>query len=273
MVTQNSDAFLKSWSAQLQSQANTVRDLIGDTHWLSDGHHRESILRDLISDYLPANVAIGSGFVKPPNARYGCSNEIDILISDIHGQTHYYNKNGLRIIPPDSLVAMLEVKSKNSSTKLSEALINVCAANLLANEFSKGKYVWSGIAFFDPNEKFVASTMAKRIQKIVCEELVPKIAVFNGQDPTIAQVLSNLPACIFNMTEYVVLISESEDSGNLVVRIFNVGNLAPSIAIYDMLNAVSVRLKNGTGGDVLQLVDSQVIDEPEQIHIKIEGLK
>jgi len=37
----NVHSYLCSWSDELVSRANRVRMLIGDAHWLSDGHHKE----------------------------------------------------------------------------------------------------------------------------------------------------------------------------------------------------------------------------------------
>jgi len=38
--------YLGSWAAELGARQNRVRMLIGDAHWLSDGHHKEAILRE-----------------------------------------------------------------------------------------------------------------------------------------------------------------------------------------------------------------------------------
>src|SRR4051794_17511886 len=44
----NRQRYLVSLAEELYAQANRVRDLIGDAHWLSDGHHKEYLLIDLL---------------------------------------------------------------------------------------------------------------------------------------------------------------------------------------------------------------------------------
>ena len=59
MIEQNTPEFLKSWSAEIKSKANRVRDLIGDVHWLSDGNHKETLIRAFIRSYVPDVLSIG----------------------------------------------------------------------------------------------------------------------------------------------------------------------------------------------------------------------
>lgn len=274
MITANSTAFLESWSAQFLSQANTVRNLIGDAHWLSDGHHRESILRDFIGGYLPVNVTVSSGFVKPPNPRYKCSNEIDILISDVQNRTHYYNQNGLRIIPPEALVALIEVKSKHSKKKLGEALVNICAAQLIASEFASLSPVWSGIAFFDTDTKTKPRIIAKQIETLIHELIIPQVTEFDNQVPSMKKVLSVLPTCIFNLSNYIFLFSESEATSpnSICMKYFEVNSLAPAIAIYDMFSSITSRYGTNSEDDILQMIGEQNIVEPSThvIHLGFE---
>ena len=266
----NDKAFLESWSAQFQSQADIVRNLIGDTHWLSDGHHRESILRDFIEVFLPTNVAISSGFVKPPNSRYRCSNEIDILVSDVQSRVHYYNQNGFRIIPPEALVALIEVKSTHSKKKLKEALQNTCSAQLIFQEFANVRTVWSGIAFFDSVARTKPKTIANRVEELINNCLVPQIIEFGVKSLSKNRVISILPTCIFNLSDYVIFFSDSEGSNNITMKYFKLDSLAPAAAIHDMFSAISLRYGNGCANDFLQMIGGGAIAIPEKFELKLE---
>jgi len=63
----NRNRYLASLSAELRAQATRVRDLIGDRHWLSDGHHKEYLLKDMLARHVPSSVAVSRGFVTHPN--------------------------------------------------------------------------------------------------------------------------------------------------------------------------------------------------------------
>lgn len=75
-------ACLESWSDELLSRASRVRNLIGDAHWLSDGHHKEELVRAYLVRHLPKAYRISRGFICSTDAKTRVSPEIDVLITD-----------------------------------------------------------------------------------------------------------------------------------------------------------------------------------------------
>ncbi len=69
----------KSIGKELNDLKNRFRDLLGEEyHKLSDGKHKESILREVLIRHLPNGVSVRNGFIKF-NAD-SCSSEVDILL-------------------------------------------------------------------------------------------------------------------------------------------------------------------------------------------------
>lgn len=99
-------AFHRSISDELLATENRVRNLIGDRHWLTDGEHREAVLRKVLRNHIPETYHVGKGFVALEN---GTSTQTDILIT--HNDHPTLFKDGdLRIVTPDAVRAIVEVK-------------------------------------------------------------------------------------------------------------------------------------------------------------------
>ena len=107
-------AYHKSISAELTSNKNRIRNLIGSVHWLTDGEHKESILRKVIENFAPEIFRIGRGFVCYPSSRNTdekSSKQIDILITSKDKPTLYKDID-LHLVTADSVKAIIEVKTK-----------------------------------------------------------------------------------------------------------------------------------------------------------------
>lgn len=105
-------AYHQSIGEELSTIKNRIRNLIGNNHWQTDGEHKESILRKILRQHISENYSIGKGFICYPDK--SVSNQIDILIADKSYPTLF--KDGEMIITtPDSVRAIIEVKSKQSS--------------------------------------------------------------------------------------------------------------------------------------------------------------
>lgn len=143
-------AYLESWGLELTARQNRVRLLIGDAHWLSDGHHKEAILRDFLQRYLPHEVACSTGFVRAATAGKRCSPEVDILLYSARVHLPYFTEGGISIVDPASVLATLEVKSSFSAPTLRDALENIKATRALAApEKLAASNLWSGLFFYD----------------------------------------------------------------------------------------------------------------------------
>lgn len=102
----------RSIGQQLANLQNQVRDLIGDHHWLSDGEHKEAILRKTIRDHISEEFHVGTGFAI---SDVGCSSkQVDILISEKKVPC-LFQEGDFRIVSMNSVRSFVEVKTKQSS--------------------------------------------------------------------------------------------------------------------------------------------------------------
>lgn len=113
-ISQDFLAYHKSIGAELKSSETRIRNLIGSSHWATDGEHKESILRKVISDFAPEIYRVGTGFVCYPgeaNGDQSNSGQIDILITSKANPT-LFKSGELHIVTPDCASAIVEVKSR-----------------------------------------------------------------------------------------------------------------------------------------------------------------
>ena len=104
----DSRAYLRSIADEFSAVKNRVRNLIGSTHWPSDGAAKESILRAVLRRHVPANIGIGTGFVID---RQGCSGQIDVLLFNT-AKPVLYRDGDFICVTPDAVEGIIEVKSR-----------------------------------------------------------------------------------------------------------------------------------------------------------------
>lgn len=109
-IQQDFISYHKSIGEVLKNSENRIRNLIGRSHWLTDGEHKESILRKVISDFAPEIYRIGSGFICYPSSSDN-STQIDILVTSKMNPT-LYKSGELHFVTPDCANAIVEVKTK-----------------------------------------------------------------------------------------------------------------------------------------------------------------
>lgn len=246
-------AYLESWSEELTARANRVRQLIGDRHWLTDGHHKEVIVREFLVRYLPSFLEIGSGFIKSRDGSC-CSPEIDILISDWSKHPAYFNEGGIQIIPPSSAVAYIEMKSNFSSSSLSNAIQGISNSQLSLD----GADIWRCICFasVEPDHTSFADTLCNVIRRFI-DDL--------GIDTT-SKVIQRLPTCISSFESYVVFIRENQDNNSIVLKFFDFGKLSSPIIFSDLFEYVRCHFGHTGTGELSDLV----MDLPNNEYFKRE---
>lgn len=120
MQTNNYVDYLKSISQELDATKNRVRHLIGDRHWLTDGEHKEAVLRKVLRDLMPDKIGVRHGFVVDESKEP--SSQIDILLIDKLNKPTLFKDGDLAIVTPDCVLGIVEVKTKiNSNTELRDA--------------------------------------------------------------------------------------------------------------------------------------------------------
>lgn len=108
--------FQKSITKELTLTKDRVEYLIGDANWAEVGRFKEAILRKSISQFMPSNLNIGTGFIVGNNDHtFGqngqISSQLDIIIYEDKSPVIF--KEGDFVILTESAVrAVIEVKTK-----------------------------------------------------------------------------------------------------------------------------------------------------------------
>ncbi|MFA6568638.1 MAG: DUF6602 domain-containing protein [Victivallales bacterium] len=117
-MERNFEEYHKSIAAEITSIKNRIRNLIGNSHWLTDGEHKEAIIRRILRDHIPEIHMVGTGFVCFPD---GNSSQIDILITR-RDKPKLFTDGELTIITADAVDAIIEVKTNQSISAIKDTL-------------------------------------------------------------------------------------------------------------------------------------------------------
>ncbi len=135
---------------------NRVRNLIGNSHWQKEGEYKEAILRKIIGRHIPKKYTVGTGFIlgKKTDKQVKLK-QIDILIFDSQNYpTILKEGDDFYIVEPDSVRAIIEVKTKLESTNLIKTIVRMNKIGQFvydnSNEYRKDLFV--GIFSFEGYE-------------------------------------------------------------------------------------------------------------------------
>ena len=232
--------YLSSWAQELHARSNRVRQLIGDAHWLSDGHHKEYLLRDFIQRYLSPDLLISRGFICTPSRVRKCSKEIDILISAPSIQAPLFNEGGLQIVTPRAVVGHLEIKSKCTKSNLRDALQNQTHTQRLITNPAKRASIWRGIDFYESDPSLNSTKALTWLAQMISDTVAHTQRKSPSQPTTDA---SYFPNCIVLNPNLLVLIGEANDT-SILLRAFPVPQLSLACAIIDLLSAIVATLND-----------------------------
>lgn len=249
-------AYLASWAQELEARAQRVRSLIGDAHWVSDGNHKEALLREFLRRYLPSGLAISNGFVRSPSAENNCSPEVDILIADPSAHPPFFSEGELQIVPPTSVVAHVEVKTTFEKGTLDSALYNVYRTQLVISKYADASRVWRCICFYSmPESRTPSSAIATIDDSIQC-------LLRDAQPLSTDDVRWNcLPTCIATVSSYLVFL-KPDTSRSLKLYLFELGPLSLSCALADLFSSVRRWSGGAVAGELDDLIYALDIPKP-----------
>lgn len=150
-IEQDFLAYHKSIGEELKTSEKRVRNLIGDSHWLTDGEHKESILRKVMNDFLPEIYRVGTGFVCYPNSESTMKNsgQIDILITSKFNPT-LYKSGELHFVTPECTNAIVEVKTELSNGEnIKKVLLKLSKEVKTIRENSNEQRCWAGLFVYN----------------------------------------------------------------------------------------------------------------------------
>lgn len=225
--------YLESWTQELSSRALRVRHLIGSNHWHSDGTHKEHILRDFFSRYIPPSVKCTHGFVRTTEG--ACSNELDLMFVALDKAPPYFYEGDLSIVPPESVFASIEVKSKASPERFREVFSRHIRTLSLYRSTGVAYKPWHAGVFFDIPSNWTVDKLQAALEK-TATEIVCK---YGNDEPFCGHAnppcKPPLPTCIVIIDRYIVFFRTEVGRREFRLTIFDAGALSFALGAVDLL--------------------------------------
>lgn len=143
---QSLPSYYKSFSEEIEVVKDRVRNIIGPNHWASDGSHKEAVLKEILSKFLPSEYEISSGFIVDDEGK--SSKQIDIIIYK-NSSPVLFRSPDFVIIPREYVKAIIEVKTDLGGRSLISALNNLYSAQKIMNKSSQ--HIHTAIFAYDYN--------------------------------------------------------------------------------------------------------------------------
>lgn len=125
MIHPSPQVYLESLGLELESQMNRVRALIGESHWITDGHHKEYLLAGVLERFLPTGFTACRGFVVRDQSARDLSKEQDLLVIDTRSQRPLFLQHGIAVTFLEQVVAAISVKTKMAPEELNNAVVGL----------------------------------------------------------------------------------------------------------------------------------------------------
>lgn len=238
-------AYFATWSAEIASRASRVRLLIGSRHWLSDGTHKEFLVREFLARHLPNHLLVGRGFIRSLTSDE-VSREVDVMVANPVLHTPIFNEGGLLVVTPSSVLATMEVKSTYRKAVLGEALRNTLRARAVVNRSANVDRVWSAVLFATseddrPSIQQVAADVADLLKQ---PEIWVDAELASG---TPADRRQSVPSVISILDHCLVLLDRDDASINHVrIRAFACGDTAAALAFAQLFTFVRALMSSGS---------------------------
>lgn len=145
-IRQDFASYQEAIGSTLRASENRIRNLIGSAHWLTDGEHKESILREAIMQFSPETYRVGTGFVCYPRHR-ASSGQLDILITKKEYPT-LYKRGELHFVTSDAVSGIVEVKTKVARGKALDRIVEKLSSEVKDIRRDNSE-CWAGLFIYD----------------------------------------------------------------------------------------------------------------------------
>jgi hypothetical protein len=118
-----------SVAKEFQSRMSRLRVFV--QHNLSSGTANEVILREFLSKHASGNFDVSQGFICDPSEKGLVSRQCDILVYSKNYYPVVYSDGSIKIVWPESVLMVIEVKTNLSKKDIASALENIISAKRL----------------------------------------------------------------------------------------------------------------------------------------------
>lgn len=148
-------------SAELMGKLAQVKTYI-NKHNPTIGVLTEGILRSFLSDHLPKAVSVAQGFVA--NEIGAMSRQCDIILYDSHHYSPLYRVNDIVVVPVESVLAVIEVKTTINQSIFHDTIKYFKALSELG-DVSSHLFIYNSRSIRDIDRYFHAYKHEGRYQK------------------------------------------------------------------------------------------------------------
>ncbi len=259
-------SYLVSWSDELRARANRVRQLIGGQHWLSDGHHKEAMIRSFLARYLPQNYIIARGFVRPPSPSVLASSEVDILVSDPALHPPLYWEGDLQIVAPSSVLAHIEVKTKLNRTELRKSLKSVRRVQESLAGYADPSKVWRGVLFAEEQPSLTAEKLSAMLRELILE-----LATTSSGCESQLAVYDYLPVSIATFSKFAVFLTGKNNGNKVQIKVIETNRLSAACFFADMFSAIQESASGKAAIEIDELIEGLELPPPLLCDVKVRA--
>ncbi len=238
-MIRNTVACLESWADELLSKADRVRNLIGNAHWLSDGHYKEELVKEYFVRHLPNSLRVTRGFICSIDEATRVSPEIDILITDQESELPWFVEGGLTIAPPTAVCGQIHVKTEFGAKELMDVFESCYRVFESCEPHRDPTECWAGAIFFAHSDCSNDQDFSKRFKTTLEKYL---------KDSSDKRHLQYLPDCIAIVGGPVVILQKQHSSDHETkiesIRMFHCNRLSVAILLSHFYDSLTIRGRN-----------------------------
>ncbi len=130
MDIQNLITYCNSRADEFKARLNRIRSFVPN-HNLTSGTANEMILRNFLSELSPGRYNVGQGFICDPTRSDKVSKQCDIIVYDQIDFPLVHSEGEIKIVWPNSVKIIIEVKTKLDKKSLYKAINNISSARKL----------------------------------------------------------------------------------------------------------------------------------------------
>src|SRR5688572_18331257 len=127
----NMNDYFNLIATEFAAQSRQIKQFV-KSHGPSIGTVHEILIRSFLKKYLPRWVSAGHGFVISPEGTL--SKQCDILIYNSTYYSPLYQIEDFLVLPPESVIAVIEVKTVLTKKMLNDAIENLASIKILNSD-------------------------------------------------------------------------------------------------------------------------------------------
>ncbi len=262
-VRPNRHRYLASIAEEVHAQSKRVRDLIGDRHWLSDGHHKEYLLASVLERHFPGSVIARRGFVVSASDVDTCSTEQDILIADTTHEAPVFNQGGLMVTLPGTILGAISVKTRLTPAGVRDSVkgLGTVRAVAASSGFDNSR-IWCGAYFFE-EEASKTESMYEVIKSAVASAATGASSITRRHpEPTGPDLLATSREFVYRINYAAIGASEANPTKR--ISGFRCGGLGTAVFFANLLDHIATT-RGATHADFADFADDplvEVLDPP-----------